>query len=272
MNYKAKALTIAGSDSGGGAGIQADLKTFQAFNVFGMSVITSVTAQNTLGVRSIYDIDSRVVGDQIEMVVEDIGVDAIKIGMLSNTNIIETVVDKIKKYGLKKIVIDPVMVSKSGDLLLRQESEDSLIKNLFPLALLITPNLFEAEKISNFKIYDIETAKKAARIIYEKGNTNVLIKGGHLTGKEAVDIFYNGSRYEYFKAEKLDIKNTHGTGCTYSAAITASIAKGIDLYNSIYIAKDYITRAIRHSPTNIGKGAGPLYHNIKPLEIKITKR
>ncbi len=267
MNYMAKALTIAGSDSGGGAGIQADLKTFQAFNVFGMSVITSVTAQNTQDIRSIYDVDSKVVEDQIDMVVEDIGVDALKIGMLSNTSIIEVVIEKINKYGFKKIVIDPVMISKSGVSLLRKEAEDSLIKNLLPLALLVTPNLFEAEKISNCKITDLEDAKKAARAIYEKGINNVLIKGGHLPGKEAIDIFYDGKKYEYFKAEKINVKNTHGTGCTYSAAITASIAKGLDLYNSIYIAKDYITKAIKYSPTNIGRGTGPLYHNIKPIRI-----
>lgn len=266
IGYKAKALTIAGSDSGGGAGIQADLKTFQAFDVFGMSVITSVTAQNTQGIRSIQDVDPNVVGDQIDMIVEDIGMDAIKIGMLSNTSIIRVVIEKIKKYGFEKIVVDPVMISKSGVLLLKKEAEDFLIKNLLPLALLITPNLYEAEKISNFEIYNIETAKKAAEIIYKKGIKNVLIKGGHLPGNKAIDIFYNGVSYEYFKAEKLNTKNTHGTGCTYSAAITASIAKGLDLYNSIYIAKDYITRAIKNSPTNIGKGAGPLYHNIKPIE------
>jgi len=256
-------LTIAGSDSGGGAGIQADLKTFQAFNVFGMSVITSVTSQNTQGIRSIYDIDPKIVGDQIDMVMEDIGVDAVKIGMLSNSNIIEVVCKRVKKYNIERLVIDPVMISKSGASLLKSEAEDTLLKNLLPIAFLVTPNLYEAEKICDFKINNDQDMKKAAKIIYEKGIKNVLIKGGHLSGKEAIDILFNGKEYSYYKSERIETKNTHGTGCTYSSAIAASLAKGMDLYDAVYIAKSYITKAIKESPTNIGKGSGPLYHNIK---------
>lgn len=267
MNYEAKALTIAGSDSGGGAGIQADLKTFQAFNIFGMSVITSVTAQNTIGIRSIYDIEIKVVEDQIDMIIEDIGVDAVKVGMLSNSEIIEAVSERIKRYKLKKIIVDPVMVSKSGVSLLKSKAEKTLIEKLLPLALLVTPNMYEAQRISSLEINDLETAKVAAKNIHEKGIKNVLIKGGHLPGKSAVDVFYDGKNYRYFRAKKMEIKNTHGTGCTYSAAIASSIAKGLDLFDAIYIAKNYITRAIKESPVNIGRGTGPLYHNIKPIRI-----
>ena len=267
MNYEGKALTIAGSDSGGGAGIQADLKTFQAFNVFGMSVITSVTSQNTLGVRSIHDILPSIVADQIDMVMEDIGTDAAKTGMVSNKEIIEVIVDRVKKYKIKKLVVDPVMIAKSGARLLREDAEKALIEKLLPIAFLITPNVFEAEIISGTKIRDIENAKESARIIQGKGVKIVLLKGGHLSGEKAVDILFDGREYTYYESERIDTENTHGTGCTFSAAITAGLSKGIDIYNAVKVTKDYITRTIRNAPSNIGTGHGPLHHNIKPLEI-----
>ncbi|MEA3457652.1 MAG: bifunctional hydroxymethylpyrimidine kinase/phosphomethylpyrimidine kinase, partial [Candidatus Thermoplasmatota archaeon] len=267
MVYEGKALTIAGSDSGGGAGIQADLKTFQAFNVFGTSVITSVTSQNTLGVRSIHDIPSSIVADQIDMIMEDIGTDAAKIGMVSNKAIIETIASRVKKHKIEKLVIDPVMIAKSGDRLLKENVEKVLIEKLLPTALIITPNVFEAEIISGEKIRDIEDAKESARIIHKTGVKSVLLKGGHIPGEKAIDILFDGKDYTYYESERVDTKNTHGTGCTFSAAIAAGLSKGLDIYNAVKVAKEYITRAIKNAPSNMGTGHGPLYHNIKPLEI-----
>jgi len=263
MNYKGKALTIAGSDSGGGAGIQADLKTFQAFNVFGVSVITSVTAQNTLGVRSIHDIPASIVADQIDMVMEDIGADSAKTGMLSNTEIIKIVACKVKKYKIERLVVDTVIISKTGTRLLKEDAQDTLINELLPLALVVTPNVLEAKIISGRKIKNLEDAKCAAAIIHKKGVKFVLIKGGHLPGKRAVDILFDGKRFRYYSSEKINTKNTHGTGCTYSAAICAALSKGLDVYRAIEVAKNYITQAIKKAPSNIGKGHGPLYHDIK---------
>jgi len=266
MKYKGIALTIAGSDSGGGAGIQADLKTFQAFNVFGISVITSITSQNTLGVRSIQDVNPKIVGDQIDMVMEDMGCGAAKTGMVSNKEIIETIADRVTKYDIDQLVVDPVMVSKSGNRLLKKDAESVLIEKLLPLAYLVTPNTGEAEIISGMKIINIEDAKKAAKKIAELGAKNVLIKGGHLEGDKAIDILFNGSQYTIFESERIDSKNTHGTGCTLSSAITASLSRGENLLNAVKIAKDYVTRAIENAP-EIGKGFGPLYHPIIPKTI-----
>lgn len=263
MNYEGKALTIAGSDSGGGAGIQADIKTFAAFNVYGMSVIASVTAQNTMGVTAIHDIPPEMVAKQIEAVMEDITVDAAKTGMLSNSSIIETVADKIRKYHLEKLVVDPVMVAKGGSLLLREEARATLVDQLLPLAYIVTPNLFEAEIISGITIRSIEDAEKAALLIFQKGPKNVLLKGGHLSIEKPTDILFDGSEFHYYESERIDTKNTHGTGCTLSAAIAALSAKGLDVKSAVNIARDYITRAIREAPCDIGKGYGPLYHNVK---------
>jgi hydroxymethylpyrimidine/phosphomethylpyrimidine kinase len=264
MNYEGKVLTIAGSDSGGGAGIQADLKTFAAFNVYGMSVLTSVTAQNTLGVSAIHDIPPEIVAKQLEAVMTDIGADAAKTGMLSNSRIIEIIAISVKKYRLEKLVTDPVMVAKSGSLLIQEEAKATLIGKLLPLVYVLTPNAYEAEIISGIKIEDIEDAKKAAFLIHQKGPKYVLVKGGHLSIEKAIDILFDGKSYRYYESERLDTKNTHGTGCTLSAAIAAGLAKGLVVEEAVDIAKDYITRAIREAPSNIGKGFGPLYHNIKP--------
>ncbi len=267
MNYEGKALTIAGSDSGGGAGIQADLKTFQAFNCFGMSVVTSVTSQNTQGVRSIHDISPDIVGDQIDMIMEDMGTDAAKTGMVSNKDIIEVIIDKVKKYRIEKLVVDPVMVAKSGARLLREDAESALIAGLLPVAFLITPNVFEAEIISGMEIMGIEDAQESAKIIQGNGARFVLLKGGHLSGEKAIDLLFDGEEYTYYEAERVATENTHGTGCTLSAAITAGLSKGMSIHDAVKVAKDYITRAIRNAPGNIGKGHGPLYHNIEPLKI-----
>ncbi|MEA2005248.1 MAG: bifunctional hydroxymethylpyrimidine kinase/phosphomethylpyrimidine kinase [Acidobacteriota bacterium] len=266
MNYEGKALTIAGSDSGGGAGIQADLKTFHSFNVFGMSVLTSITAQNTLGVRAVHDLPPEIVGKQIDAIMEDMGVNSVKTGMVSNKKIIETIAERVKKYRIKQLVVDPVMVAKSGDRLLQKDAENSLVKNLLPLTFILTPNVFEAEIISGIHIENLEDARKAAEIIKTKGPKFVLLKGGHIqSGHEAIDILFDGKTFHDFKAEKIDSKNTHGTGCTFSAAIAACLSKGMNVHNAIEAAKDYITRAIQHAPSDIGKGSGPLYHKIDPL-------
>jgi len=266
MNYEGKALTIAGSDSGGGAGIQADLKTFLSFNIFGMSVITSITAQNTLGVRAVHDIPPEIIGQQMDAVLQDIEVTTVKTGMVSSREIIEVIANRIKKYSIKHLVVDPVMVAKSGDRLLQKNAEISLVKNLLPLTFILTPNVYEAELISGLQIENIEDAQKAAEVIHDKGPDLVLLKGGHLHSKdEAVDILFDGKTFDYFKAARIQTKNTHGTGCTFSAALTACLSKGMSVHHAIEASKDYITRAIQNAPDNIGKGSGPLYHNIKPL-------
>jgi len=262
MNYKGKALTIAGSDSSGGAGIQADLKTFQAFDVYGMSVITSITAQNTLEVKAIYDIPKEIVALQINSIFEDISVDAVKTGMLSNEEIIETVAERLIFYKVEKVVVDPVMIAKSKARLLKKTAERKFLDLIVPLAFVITPNIPEAEVISEIKINNIEDMKISAKIIKGKGAKNVLIKGGHLEGDVAIDILFDGKEFYFFEGERIFTKNTHGTGCTFSSAITACLARGEDIYNSVKEAKRYITLAIKEAPNNIGKGFGPLYHNI----------
>ena len=252
------ALTIAGSDSGGGAGIQADLKTFSALGVFGTSAITSLTAQNTIGVEGIFDISPDFVGLQIDAVAKDIGVDAAKTGMLSSSKIVIKVSEKIKEHKIKKLVVDPVMVAKSGDHLLRTEAKEALITKLLPLAYVITPNTEEAKVLTGINIKSIQDMKRAARKIVDWGIKNVVIKGGHLTGN-ALDLFYNGKEFIEYSSERIKTKNTHGTGCTFSAAIAAELAKGNNLKDAIRTAKDYITTAIRYS-LDIGKGHGPTHH------------
>ena len=264
MNYEGNALTIAGSDSGGGAGIQADLKTFHSFGVFGMSVLTSITAQNTTGVFAVHDIPADIVGSQIDAVISDFGVNGVKTGMVSNSEIIETVSQKIKQHGIRNLVVDPVMVAKSAARLLRKDAEEALINTLLPVSYLVTPNVYEAEIISETTIKTVEDAENAARIIRGKGPAIVLLKGGHLAGDDAVDILYDGESFSHFPAERIDTENTHGTGCTYSAAITACLARGMSIHAAIETAKDFITRAIKNAPDNLGSGSGPLYHRTEP--------
>jgi hydroxymethylpyrimidine/phosphomethylpyrimidine kinase len=259
MELIPRALTIAGSDSGGGAGIQADLKTFTAFKVFGMSAITSITAQNTLGVFEVFDLPPETVQRQIDVICEDIGVSAAKTGMLSNENIISAVAESIVKNKIEKLVVDPVMRAKSGDPLLKPTAEKALIEKILPLALLITPNIPEAEALSGKRIKSIKDMREVAKCLMDYGPKNVLVKGGHLDEKFAIDILYNGSEFYEFGADKIETKNTHGTGCTYSSAITSMLAWGKDLITSVDVAKRYVTEAIRQS-FGIGKGHGPLNH------------
>ncbi len=268
MNYKGIALTMAGSDSGGGAGIQADLKTFQAFSVFGVSAVTSITAQNTLGVRSVQDINPGIVGDQIDMIMEDMGCHAAKTGMVSNTEIIEVIADRVQRYSIDKLVVDPVMAAKGGDRLLKKAAENNLIKKLLPLSYLLTPNVTEAEIISGLKISGIQDAIKAAGIIVDLGAQNILIKGARLKENKAIDLFYTDKQHTVLESEKIETQNIHGTGCTLSAAITAALARGHSLTDAVTMAKAYVTRAIKSAP-DIGKGFGPLYHKITPSSVSV---
>ncbi|MFN7065560.1 MAG: bifunctional hydroxymethylpyrimidine kinase/phosphomethylpyrimidine kinase [Aquificaceae bacterium] len=254
-----RALTIAGSDSGGGAGIQADLKTFTILGVYGMSAITSVTVQNTVGVYKVIDIPPEVVYDQIKAVAEDIGVDACKTGMLSNEEIIRAVAKAIKDFKLEKFVLDPVMVAKSGDPLLKGSAKEALVKGLIPLALVITPNIPEAEELCGYEIKSLESMERACKDIYALGPSAVVLKGGHREKEEVVDVLYDGTSFEYYKGRYVKTKNTHGTGCTFSSAITSYLARGYNLKESVRKAKEYIQGAIEHS-LPLGKGHGPLNH------------
>ncbi len=257
-------LTIAGSDSCGGAGIQADLKAFSANYVYGMSVITAVTAQNTQGVFSVQDIDDEIIKNQIDAIFTDIRVDGVKIGMVSKIETINAIAEELRQYKPTNLIIDPVMISKSGFSLLKPESKKTLIKNLLPLADLITPNIPEAEEILKeigSSIINIKTKEDmcdACKELIKLGCKNVLLKGGHLYG-EAIDVLFNGEEFHYFTSERIDTKNTHGTGCTLSSTITANLARGLSMEEAISEAKRYITVAIKHS-LDIGKGVGPTNH------------
>lgn len=275
-----KVLTIAGSDSSGGAGIQADLKTFSANGTFGMSVITAITAQNTQGVWAVEDLSPQIIEAQIDAIFKDIEVDGVKIGMVSKIETIDAISKKLKEYKPKNVVLDPVMISKSGFDLLKPESKKALIENLIPLSSIITPNIPEALAIiETYKemyrddeeygellkqaetLKAIETREQmetAAKIIHFIGAPNVLLKGGHLAD-DAVDILYDGKEFHYFEGERIHTKNTHGTGCTLSSAICANLALGYALTESIKKAKEYITEAIKHS-LDIGHGVGPTNH------------
>ncbi|MEM5809256.1 MAG: bifunctional hydroxymethylpyrimidine kinase/phosphomethylpyrimidine kinase [Candidatus Aenigmatarchaeota archaeon] len=254
-----KALTVAGSDSSGGAGIQADLKTFTVLGVYGMSAITSITVQNTLGVYGVVDIPPEVVYEQIKVVVEDIGVDACKTGMLSNEEIIKAVARAIKDTKIEKLVVDPVMRAKSGDPLLKQSARETLIREILPLALLVTPNIPEAEELCGFEIKSLEDMERACKKILSYGPSAVVVKGGHMEGEESVDVLYDGQSFEYLRGRFIKTKNTHGTGCTFSSAITAHLAKGHSLKEAVMMAKEYIQKAIENS-LPLGKGHGPLNH------------
>ncbi len=255
-----RALTIAGSDSGGGAGIQADLKTFTALKVFGMSVITSITAQNTKSVVGISDVQPAFVELQIDAVMTDIGADAVKTGMLSNEEIVSSVAKKIKQYRIEKLVVDPVMRAKGGNALLRNEAERALVEELLPLAFIVTPNIPEAEALSGMSISSVDDMKLASKSIKFFGPQYVLVKGGHLDSlQDAVDILHDGKQFYEFRAPRVQTKNSHGTGCTYSAAICGYLAKGLGVLESVKQAKEYVTGAIGKS-FNLGKGHGPLNH------------
>ncbi len=253
-----KVLTIAGSDCSGGAGIQADLKTMSAHGVYGMSVITALTAQNTMGVYDVLDIAPSFVKKQLEAVLDDIKPDAVKIGMVSNSKIIEVISETLLKYEIPTIVIDPVMVSTSGCDLISIEAMTALSDKLLPLATIVTPNVPEAEKLSNISITSDENMIEAARIIAIKTKGHVLIKGGHF-GADANDLLFYDGQYKWFKHIRIDNPNTHGTGCTLSSAIASNLALDKSLIESVECAKTYITDAIG-AQLDIGKGRGPLNH------------
>ncbi len=253
-----KVLTIAGSDSGGGAGIQADLKTMTAFGVYGLSVITSVTAQNTLGVQGIHDIPADFVALQLDSVLSDIGAHAAKTGMLSNRDIISAVAGKVAEYKIPHLVVDPVMMAKSGDPLLRDDAREALIAEILPLAEVVTPNIPEAEVLSGLKITTLDDMKEAAAKIAELGPKAVLVKGGHRQ-HDAVDVLWDGQVFREYPAERLDQKHTHGTGCTYSAAIASCLARELPLQRAVAVAKKFITQAIREGLA-VGHGYGPVNH------------
>ena len=252
-------LSVAGSDSGGGAGIQGDLKAMHANGVFGMSVITSITAQNTKAVTMVYDLPLNVIEAQIEAVFDDFDVSAVKTGMLSSPEIVELVAERLKRHRAKNIVVDPVMVSKSGHDLLRPEAVEKMKSQLIPMARLVTPNLQEAEKLTNLKIRTIEEAKVAAKSIHALGCRAVLVKGGHLIEEKGCDLLFDGKGFTVLHGEYIETPNTHGTGCTYASAIAAHLAKGSDLQGAVRIAKGYITEAIRNA-LSIGHGHGPTHH------------
>lgn len=252
------ALTIAGSDSGGGAGIQADLKAFSAQGVFGMSVITAITAQNTVEVRGVQNIELSMIASQIEAVFDDIQVDAVKIGMLSSADVVHVVANTLKKYAPKLIILDPVMISKAGHHLLQEEAIDALKNELIPMATMITPNVPEAEVLTGRKIRTKEEMIAACREIHQQGAQTVLLKGGHLEG-DADDVLFDGEKDHWYEEQRIETKNTHGTGCTLSSAITANLAKGDALLDAVSSAKKYITNAIQYS-FDLGHGHGPVHH------------
>jgi len=253
-----RVLTIAGSDSGGGAGIQADLKTITALGGFGMSVITALTAQNTLGVTGIHEVPIDFVKAQFDAVASDIGVDAAKTGMLSNSDIMRTVASLVRQYGIEKLVVDPVMVAKGGAKLIRDEAKETLVAELLPLAYVVTPNVPEAEELSGIAVESVDDMKRAAEIIHRAGAKHVYLKGGHMTG-DAVDILFDGKTVRTFSAPRFETTDTHGTGCTLSAAIATGLAQGMTVEEAVSRAKEYITTAIRHS-LRIGGGHGPTNH------------
>jgi hydroxymethylpyrimidine/phosphomethylpyrimidine kinase len=252
-------LTIAGSDSGGGAGIQADLKTFAAFGVYGTSAITAVTAQNTRGVDAVQEITPRVVTAQIDAVAADFPVAAVKTGMLASAPVVLAVAAALERLRLPHLVVDPVMVSKSGAVLLKPEATEALRLRLLPLAEMATPNIPEAERLSGVAITDEASAREAARRIVAHGARTVLVKGGHAQGAEAIDLFHDGRNFESFRGPRLETRNTHGTGCTLSAAIAALLALGSTPLEAAFRAKAWLSDAIRAAP-GLGGGAGPVEH------------
>ncbi len=252
-----KVLTIAGSDSCCGAGVQADLKTINAFGVYGICAITAVTAQNTSGVNSVFTMPAQVVGEQIDAVISDIGADAVKTGMLASEEIVEVVCDRIRRHNLDKLVLDPIVESHKGSPLLIEEGMKKLRHCLIPEAYLITPNIPEAEILTGRKVCNFLELKDAARSIYDLGAENVLIKGGHATQSAGygesvskrviVDVLYDGNSFESFSGERIETENVHGTGCVYSAAIAAELAKGCELIPSITSARSFVTKVIKES-------------------------
>jgi len=259
MRRPARALTIAGSDSGGGAGIQADLKTFQELGVYGMSALTAITAQNTTGVQAVYPLSAEAVVQQIRSVGSDIGVDALKTGMLFSSEIIAAVAEAIRSFGWTNVVVDPVMIAKGGAELLREEAVRALTDRLLPLAAVVTPNIPEAEKLAGMKISGQADKREAARRLAGFGARYVIVKGGHDPGEEAVDLLFDGRDFIEMAGPRIPTPNTHGTGCTFSAALAAGLASGLEVEAAARQAKAFIQAAIEDG-IRIGSGHGPTNH------------
>jgi hydroxymethylpyrimidine/phosphomethylpyrimidine kinase len=258
-----RVLTIAGSDSGGGAGIQADLKTFAALGCYGMSAVTALTAQNTVGVSGIHPVPPDFAAAQISAVLEDIGADAVKIGMLYSAELIRVVAEQLRKFNARNIVLDPVMVAQSGDRLLRDDAVGAMTEVLMPLADVVTPNIPEAEVLLGRDIRSVEDMRRAARDLGRFGSRSILVKGGHREGDDSSDLLYvcREDRFVTLTAERISSRNTHGTGCTLSSAIAARLARGDTLEDAVPRAKEYISRAIRAgSDYTLGRGHGPVHH------------
>jgi hydroxymethylpyrimidine/phosphomethylpyrimidine kinase len=254
-----RALSVAGSDSGGGAGIQADLKTFGALGLYGMSAITAVTAQNTVEVRRVEPLDPSLVAAQIDAVAEDIGVDAVKTGMLFSAGIVDAAAGAIRRHRLPNLVVDPVMFSKSGARLLQDDAIEAVKNLLLPLATIVTPNLPEAAALAGRAVDDEAGALEAARRIRDLGAACVLIKGGHRPGVQVFDLFFDGTAVERLSGERVATRSTHGTGCTLSAAITSFLAHGLPVFEAVARAREFLIGALRAAP-GLGRGAGPLDH------------
>ena len=260
QNRVPRALTIAGSDSGGGAGIQADLKTFAALGVYGTSAITAVTAQNTLGVRDALELPVPLIEAQIDAIADDMGADAVKTGMLASSEIIRAVAGRLEARGMRSVVVDPVMVAKGGARLIRADAVDALRDVLIPMARVVTPNAPEAETLVGFPISSLDDAQRAARALVEElGASAAIVKGGHLDGADAADIMYENGVIVNLVRERVPTENTHGTGCTFAAAVAAGLAGGMSLIHAAARAKHYVTEAIIHN-FPMGAGHGPLNH------------
>jgi len=266
-----RVLSIAGSDSGGGAGIQADLKTFSALGCFGMTAITALTAQNTRGVRSIHGVPAQMLRDQIDAVMEDIGVDAVKIGMLHSPEIVRTVAEAIDRHALKNVVFDPVMVATSGAVLIDNSAVDGLVRELFPRVAVITPNLDEAALLVGRTLCTAQDMEQAALALLDKGAHAVLLKGGHLPGNVVIDLLVTQQGEKlWMEAPRIHSPNTHGTGCTLSSAMAAYLATGATLVEAVQQARTYIREALQHgAQVRTGKGSGPLNHGHAPVAMRL---
>lgn len=254
-----KVLTIAGSDSGGGAGIQADIKTMTMNGVFAMSAITALTAQNTVGVQGIFEVPPEFLARQLDSIFTDLRPEAVKIGMVSSAPLIETIAERLAFYKAEKIVVDPVMVATSGAKLIEEKAVEALTSHLFPLADMLTPNIPEAEVLWGNSIETVQDMEEAAGIIGEKFDTAVLLKGGHAVN-DANDLLYSKGQLEWFHGKRIDTPNTHGTGCTLSSAIASNLAKGFNMEESVRLAKAYISGALA-AGLDLGAGSGPMAHN-----------
>jgi hydroxymethylpyrimidine/phosphomethylpyrimidine kinase len=266
-----RVLSIAGSDSGGGAGIQADLKTFAALGCFGMTAITALTSQNTLGVRSIHAVPLDILRDQIDAVVEDIGVDAVKIGMLHSAATVREVAGALQRHQLRAVVLDPVMIATSGAVLIDDEAVDVLVRELFPLATVVTPNLDEAALLVKQALRTEADMEQAARKLLEMGARAVLLKGGHLSGDTVSDLLLaRGAAPMWLRAPRIASKNTHGTGCTLSSAIASHLALGADLAQAVRQSRDFVRSALQAgAPVRTGAGSGPLNHGFAPHAMQL---